>query len=88
MLQRSHDERGRESFGLSCGVIFLATVARSRNLLLVGTLALIGYICDYIAENFANDLGAPLALMLAGFLLIGFGALAVKINNKYIRQKG
>jgi hypothetical protein len=74
--------------GLACGTIFLATVARSRALLIVGTLSMLGYIGYFIDEHFAHDLGAPVALMLAGFLLIGFGALAVKINNKYIRQKG
>jgi hypothetical protein len=73
--------------GLSCATIFLSTVARSRTLLLVGTLALIGYIGDYFAENFMNNGNAALGLVLAGFLLIGLGAAAVKINNKYIKQK-
>jgi hypothetical protein len=72
--------------GLACGTIFLSTVARSRTLLLVGTLALIGYIGDYIAEHFAHNLNAPLAVMLTGFLLIGLGVIAVKINNRYIKQ--
>jgi len=72
--------------GLACGVIFISTVARSRTLLLVGTLALIGYIGDFIAEHFAHNLNAPLAVMLTGFILIAFGVLAVKINNKYIRE--
>jgi hypothetical protein len=73
--------------GLACGTIFLSTVARSRTLLVVGTLALIGYIGDYIAEHFAHNLNAPLAVMLTGFLLIGLGVVAVKINNRYIRQE-
>jgi hypothetical protein len=73
--------------GLACGTIFLSTVARIRTLLLVGTLALIGYIGDYIAEHFAHNLNAPLAVMLTGFLLIGLGVIAVKINNRYIRQE-
>jgi len=72
--------------GLACLTIFLSTVARSRTLLLVGTLALIGYIGDYIAEHFAHNLNAPLAVMLTGFLLIGLGVIAVKINNRYIKQ--
>jgi hypothetical protein len=73
--------------GLACGTIFASTVARSRTLLLVGTLALLGFIGDYFAENFADTLGAPVLLVLAGFLLIGAGAAAVKINNRYIKQK-
>ena len=72
--------------GLACGFIFLSTVARSRALLLVGTLALIGYLGDYIAEHFAHNLNAPLLVMLIGFLLIGMGVVAVQINNRYIKE--
>jgi hypothetical protein len=72
--------------GLSCGVVFLSIVARSRSLLAVGTLALIAYIGYFIAEHFENNLNAPIVLMFAGFLLIAIGAAAVRINNKYIRQ--
>jgi hypothetical protein len=72
--------------GLACGCIFLSTVARSRTLLLVGTLALIGYLGDFIAEHFAHNLNAPLLVMLIGFLLIGLGVVAVQINNKYIKE--
>jgi Predicted membrane protein (DUF2157) len=73
--------------GLACGVIFLSTVARSRSLLFVGTVALIGYLSWYINEHFGNNLNAPLLLMLIGLVLIGLGALAVKINNAYITQR-
>jgi len=72
--------------GLACGVIFLSTLARSRSLLLVGTLGLIGYLSDFIAEHFANNLNGPLLLMLVGFVLIGLGAAAITINNRYIKQ--
>ena len=72
--------------GLSCAVVFLSIVARSRSLLAVGTLALIAYIGYFIAEHFENNLNAPIFLMFAGFLLIAIGAAAVRINNRYIRQ--
>jgi len=72
--------------GLSCVVVFLSVVARSRSLLAVGTLALIAYIGYFIAEHFENNLGAPVVLMVAGFFLIAIGAAAVRINNRYIRQ--
>lgn len=72
---------------MACATIFLSTVARSRTLLLVGTLALIGYIGDYMAEHFAHNLKGPLLLILAGFLLIGIGAMAMRINNKYILER-
>ena len=72
--------------GLSCGVVFLSVVARSRSLLAVGTLGLIAYIGYFIAEHFEKNLSAPIVLMFAGFLLIAIGAAAVRINNRYIRQ--
>ncbi len=73
--------------GLACGVIFLSTVARSRSLLAVGTVALIGYIGDFINEHFSDSLAAPVLLMVFGFLLIGVGAAAVRVHNRYIRAQ-
>jgi uncharacterized membrane protein len=73
--------------GLGCGTIFLSTVARSRALLTVGTLATVGYIGDFTAEHFAHDNNWPFVLMFIGLILIGFSALAVKINKKYIAGK-
>ena len=70
--------------GLACGVVVLATVARSRSLLVVGTVALIGYIADFIYQHFADNLGAPLVLMAIGLVFIGAGAAAVRINAQYI----
>lgn len=74
-------------FVLSCGMVFFSTIARSRALLAVGTIGLLAYIGDYMWDHFRNSFAAPLLLMVAGFVLIGIGALAVRINNKYIRQK-
>ena len=71
---------------LSCVVVFLSVVARSRSLLAVGTLALIAYIAYFIDEHFRNSLNAPIVLMFSGFVLIAIGAAAVRINNRYIRQ--
>jgi len=72
--------------GLACATIFLSVLARSRTLLLVGTLSLIGYLGYFITEHFAHNLNAPLAVMLTGFILIAFGVVAVKINNRFIKQ--
>jgi hypothetical protein len=73
--------------GLACAMVGLSTVARSRSLLFVGTIALIGYLGAYISEHFSDNLNAPIILMLIGFVLIGLGAVAVKINNTYITQR-
>jgi hypothetical protein len=73
--------------GLACGIVVLATAARSRSLLVVGTVALIGYIADFIYQHFAENLGAPLVLMAIGLLFIAAGAAAVRINAQYIAGK-
>lgn len=71
--------------GVAAGVIFLSTYVRSRALLLVGTLAMLLYIGYFTAKHFANTLGWPIALVLIGVALIGVSALAVRLNNKYIK---
>jgi hypothetical protein len=72
--------------GLSTFLIFLSTFAKSRTLLLVSTLATLGYISYYTAEHFANTVGWPVALIFIGLVLIGLGSLAVRLNRKYIKQ--
>jgi len=74
--------------GIAAFMIFLSTFVRSRTLLLVSTLAMLGYIGWYTEEHFAHTLGWPLALIIGGLMLIGFGGMAVKLNNKYIKQQG
>jgi len=74
--------------GVSSGLIFLSTVARSRMLLAMGTLSTIGFIGYFSGKYFEHTLGWPLILMLMGAVLIGLSALAVKLNKKYIRQTG
>ena len=64
----------------------LAAVARSRSLLVVGTAGLVGYIADFIYQHFADNLGAPLALMAMGLVFLGLGAAAVRINAQYIAR--
>ncbi len=72
--------------GLAAMLIFLSTLVRSRSLLLVGTLAMLVYIGYYTAKHFANTVGWPIALVIIGIALIGMSALAVRINNKYIKS--
>lgn len=73
--------------GLACGIIFLSTVARSRALLGVGTVALLGYVGYFMDKHFDDSLAGPVGLMILGVLLIAAGVVAVKINNRFIRQK-
>lgn len=71
--------------GLACGMVYLSTVARSRALLTLGTVAVIGYIGEFTARHFAGSVAWPFVLMFMGLVLIGLSAVAVKINKKYIR---
>ena len=71
--------------GLSALLIFLSTYVRSRTLLLVGMLSMLSYIGYYTAKHFANIVGWPIALVMIGIALIGMSALAIKLNNKYIK---
>jgi hypothetical protein len=71
--------------GLSALIIFLSTFVRSRTLLLVGTLAMLGYIGYFTSEHFADAIGWPISLVIIGIALIGLSSLAVRLNNKYIK---
>lgn len=73
--------------GIAALMVFISTFVRSRALLTVSTLSMIGYIGYYTAEHVKNDDWA-LALIIGGLVMIGLGAAAVKINNKYIKQQG
>jgi len=71
--------------GATAFIIFLSTYVRSRTLLLVGTLAMLLYIGYYTTEHFANTVGWPITLVIIGIALIGLSALAVRLNNQYIK---
>jgi len=71
--------------GLTAFIIYISTVARSRTLLVVGTIAMIGYISHFTSEHFSNTLGWPIVLIICGIVFIVFGSIAMKINAKYIR---
>lgn len=73
--------------GLCALYIFISTRARSRVLLLMGCIGMLSYIGYYTALYFANSNLWPLALILVGGAFIGLGALALKLNAKYIREK-
>lgn len=70
--------------GAACGVVFWSTWVKSRSLLFVGTVAILGYVGYYTAEHFSDAVGWPVALILFGLLLIALSAVAFRINRKYI----
>jgi uncharacterized membrane protein len=71
-------------FGIAAGVMYLATVARSRTLLLLSVLALTSFTGYFFRESLASAFG----LILMGVLLIGLSALAMQLNRKYIQDGG
>ena len=71
--------------GLCAFFIFLSTKARSRTLLLVGTLAMLCYIGYFTGKHFNDSSEWPIVLILIGMAFFGLGALALRLNAKYIR---
>lgn len=67
--------------------IYLSTVLRSRSMLLFGAIALVAQLAHISFEYFADSLGWPLALILAGFMLIGVGYGTFYLNKKYLGKE-
>jgi hypothetical protein len=72
---------------LTFGAIVASIWLRSRSFLVWGTIFLMGYIFKITGEYFASDLGWPLALVIAGFAVIGIGVAAVNVRQKFWRRK-
>lgn len=72
-------------FGLSCALLFLSTLARSRALLFNATIAMLAYIGYFSDKHFGDTLGWPVIMIIMGFCFLGIGALAVRLNNKFIK---
>ncbi|MFA5087364.1 MAG: DUF2157 domain-containing protein [Candidatus Paceibacterota bacterium] len=53
------------------GALLASVYLKSREFLVFGSLFLVGYIAKITAEYFSQSLGWPLALLIAGLLLIG-----------------
>jgi hypothetical protein len=70
--------------GAACGMVYLSTHWKSRSLLVVSTLAILGYIGYFTERNFLDAVGWPLALVAFGLAMIALSAVAVRINRRYI----
>lgn len=71
-------------FGVAAGVMYLATVVRSRSLLFSSVIALMGFTGYFFRDSLTNAFG----LIVMGFLLIGLSAVAMSLNRKYIQARG
>lgn len=72
----------------ACGGTFLSVHARSRTLLVVSTVAVLGYIAWFTEQRFLDSLGWPLVLIVLGLALLGISALALRIDRRYIGSVG
>ncbi|TSA46016.1 hypothetical protein D4R52_01290 [bacterium] len=69
------------------GTIYLSIYLKTKTFLVFGSLFLMGYILKITAEYFTTGLGWPLALVLAGFLLMGVGYYSFHLNKKYLANR-
>lgn len=63
-------------------MIIASVMLKSRALLIVSTISLLGYLGYFTEQYFANVTGWPLALMCMGVLMIVISAYAVKLGKK------
>lgn len=70
--------------GLVFGTLFLSVHLKSKAFLTFGTLYLMAYILKITGEYFTSGLGWPLALVLAGLMLIAVGYMSFYLKDKYI----
>jgi hypothetical protein len=68
---------------LNMVIILISVKLRSKSFLVFGSLFLIGYIIKITSEYFSDSLGWPVALVIAGFGIMGVGYLIVWIRKKY-----
>ena len=63
---------------------YLSITMRSRIILTLSSIALMGYIGRITTEYFSNSLGWPITLMILGLSLIGIGYATFTFGKKYI----
>lgn len=66
------------------GGLWMSVYMKSRSILVVSTLSLIGYVSYITGEYFADSIGWPISLVILGFIFIGLGYASITINKKYI----
>lgn len=68
-------------------MVIASVMVKSRALLIVSTISLLGYLGYFTNEYFADVTGWPLALMCMGILMIVISAYAVKLGKKISNEK-
>ncbi len=70
---------------LAFGALFGSIPLKSRAFLAVGTLGLMAFIFKITSEYFSGSLGWPLALVIAGLLMIAAGYFSISIRKNYLK---
>ncbi len=70
--------------GLIFGLLFLSIKAQAKQFLVWGSIFLMAYIMKLTGEYFSEGFGWPIALVLAGLMLIGVGYYAFYFSKKYL----
>lgn len=71
---------------LVIGGFVFSVYVKSRTVLIISTLFLLGYISYITGEYFADSVGWPISLVVLGFIFIGLGYVSININKKYINE--
>lgn len=72
--------------GIALGTMFVSIPLKSKSVLTVASIYLMGYILKITAEYFSDTLGWPIALIVSGFVLIGIGYGALMVGKRYVTQ--
>lgn len=67
-------------------VIYLSVYLKSKSFLTFGTIFLMAYIGKITTEYFANSLGWPLSLVIAGLAIIAIAFISINLNKKYLQK--
>lgn len=70
-------------FGAFYGSVFL----KSRAMLILGALFLVGHIIKLTSKYFFDSIGWAVSLIFVGFLVIGIGYLTFYLNRRFISNK-
>ncbi len=65
-------------------VLYLALRLKSKRMLIVGVLGIMGYVVYLTGQYFADIVGWPIALIFTGILLIGIGYVAVRYKDQVV----
>ena len=72
--------------GICFAMMALSVHFKSRAMLIIASLYLMAYILKLTAEYFSDVIGWPLALIVAGFVLIAIAYGTYSMNRRYLRS--